>query len=125
MQQSSFSECVLPSLLSPYSRHGHGLCLALAHRVKFLLKMILKRRHILRSLTAMKAHQRGFKMLLVVLWCEVSYHLCELMLVIEPRAYIIERKKELGAGTERVVMSLGLERRTDQIGRDDVQMEMS
>ena len=47
------------------------------------------------------------------------------MLLIKPRAYIGERDKELGAGTERVVMPLGLERRTDQIGRDDVQMEMS
>ena len=47
------------------------------------------------------------------------------MLLLEPRAYIGERDKELGAGTERVVMPLGLERRTDQIGRDDVQMEMS
>ena len=47
------------------------------------------------------------------------------MLLLEPRAYIGERDEELGAGIERVVMPLGLERRTDQIGRDDVQMEMS
>jgi hypothetical protein len=47
------------------------------------------------------------------------------MLVIEPRAYIGKREKELGAGIERVVMSFGLERWTDQIGRDDVQVEVS
>jgi hypothetical protein len=47
------------------------------------------------------------------------------MRFVEPRAYIGERQKELGAGTERVVMSLGLERWTDKIGRDDVQMEVS
>lgn len=108
--------------------------------------MILKRRHILRYLTAMEAHERVFETQLVILWREVCYHLnkvnkkaatkaerdarnrthlCELMFVVEPRAYIGDREKELGAGTKRVVMPLGLERRTDQIGRDDVQMEVS
>ena len=94
----------------------------------------------------MEAHERVFETRLIILWREVCYHLnnvnkkaamkaereersrthlCELMLVVEPRAYIGDREKELGAGTERVVMPLGLETRTDQIGRDDVQMEVS
>jgi len=48
-----------------------------------------------------------------------------MLITVEPCAYIGEREKELGARTKRVVMSFGLERRTDQIGRDDVQMEVS
>ncbi len=47
------------------------------------------------------------------------------MLIITPGAYISEREKELCAWTKRVVMSFSLERRTDQIGRDDVQMKVS
>jgi hypothetical protein len=47
------------------------------------------------------------------------------MLVITPGANINEREKELGAWTKRVVMSFSLERGADQIGRDDVQMEVS
>jgi hypothetical protein len=56
---------------------------------------------------------------------DVPAHLCKLMFVIEPGAYIGEREKEPSTWTKRIVMSFSLERRTDQIGRDDVQMEVS
>ena len=116
----------------------------LAQRIKFRLEMILKCGHILRRLTTSKAHERVFETQLVFLWREVcchldtdelkdqrklhtikKTHLCKLMLIITPGAYISEREKELCAWTKRVVMSFSLERGTDQIGRDDVQMKVS
>jgi len=47
------------------------------------------------------------------------------VLVVKPRAHFGERDEEPDARTERVVMPLGLECRSGQIGRDDVQMEVS
>jgi hypothetical protein len=43
----------------------------------------------------------------------------------EPRAHLGERDEELDARAERVVMPFGLERLGGQVGRDDVQVEVS
>lgn len=48
-----------------------------------------------------------------------------MLVIIEPGAYIGEREKEPSARAKRIVMSFSLERRADQIRRDDVQMEVS
>jgi hypothetical protein len=118
------------------SRRRRRLGLALAQCIEFLLEMALKRGHILRRLSTTKAHKRIFETQLAFLWCEACYHLkqgepkktgernlnkdvaahlCKLMLIIEPSAYIGEREKEPSAWTKRIVMSFSLERRTDQI----------
>jgi hypothetical protein len=48
-----------------------------------------------------------------------------MLVIIEPGAYIGEREKEPSARAKRIVMPFSLERRADQIRRDDVQMEVS
>lgn len=46
-------------------------------------------------------------------------------ILVEPGAHFAERDEEPDARTERVVMPLGLEGRSGQIGRDDVQVDVS
>lgn len=46
-------------------------------------------------------------------------------ILVEPGAHFAERDEEPDARIERVVMPLGLEGRSGQIGRDDVQVDVS
>jgi hypothetical protein len=48
-----------------------------------------------------------------------------LLFLLKPRPYIGKREEEPDAGTERIIMLFVLERLGRQIGRDDVQVEMS
>ena len=73
-KMSSFASSVY------YGRHRNSkrrrrLGIALAQRIEFLLKMVLKRGHILHRLTTTKAHKRILETQLVFLWCEACYHL--------------------------------------------------
>ncbi len=47
------------------------------------------------------------------------------IVIFEPRAHLGERDEEPDARAERVVMPFGLERLGGQVGRDDVQVEVS
>ena len=46
-------------------------------------------------------------------------------ILVEPGAHFAERDEEPDARIERVVVPLGLEGRSGQIGRDDVQVDVS
>jgi len=60
--------------------------------------------------------------LLLLIAITIGFLIC---ILLEPGAHFGERDEEPDARTERVVMSLGLEGRSRQIGRDDVQVQVS
>jgi len=65
------------------------------------------------------------ELLLLIAIIAITIDVVLLICILEPGAHFGERDEEPDARTERVVMPLGLECRSRQIGRDDVQVQVS